>query len=424
MGAALNQRESVAAQPISPPISDAETFIDFRAQQGAQRADGVLFGPGGLVLMGASASGDFITPPLTVPLASADPFLAVGTIWTTAAHDLGAEVQVSLRGSADGIIWRDWHAASEYLTGTDGTIAADLALLAADTQFVQARLSWSRLYSTADAVIERVRLIFISPGATDPGALATIAQTAQAGAVVPSALVQPPVITRTAWGCPDGQDSPAWTPEPTTVTHLIIHHTVNSNSTTDWPAAVRAIWQFHAISRNWGDIGYNYLIDPNGVMYEGRAGGDDVIGAHFSCINANTMGVAMMGTYTSETPTAAALATLEQLLAWKIDQRGLDPLGMSWHNGGQHVLSTIAGHRDSISSALACGATSCPGNALHAIIPLIRDGVAERVANPPTATGTPTISVTLTETPLPFETPTSTPTVGSSTPTLETAPPT
>ena len=137
----------------------------------------------------------------------------------------------------------------------------------------------------------------------------SIAALAEAPPIA-TTITKPAVVSRTSWGCPDGQGS-GWTPQYTTVTHLIVHHSATANTSSDWAATVRSIWNFHTNDRGWGDVGYNYLIDPNGVIYEGRAGGDNVIGAHFSCQNGGTMGVCMLGTFTSVSPTAAALSSLQ-----------------------------------------------------------------------------------------------------------------
>jgi hypothetical protein len=181
--------------------------------------------------------------------------------------------------------------------------------------------------------------------------------------------LRPLVVTRTEWGCPDGQITTHGTLSETAVTHLIVHHTVNANDSIDWPAVVRSIWNFHVFERVYADIGYNYLVDPDGVIYQGRAGGECVQGAHFSGVNAGTMGVAMIGTFMTVIPTEEALASLCQLLAWKCDQFGLDPLGTSLHVASQLNLMTISGHRD------GPGPTECPGDALYQILPKIRSDV-------------------------------------------------
>jgi hypothetical protein len=196
------------------------------------------------------------------------------------------------------------------------------------------------------------------------------------GPEVTTSVIKPPVITRTAWGCPDGQGS-RWTPQYTTVTHLIVHHSATANTSSDWAAVVRSIWNYHTFSQGWGDIGYNYLIDPNGVVYEGRGGGDNVIGAHFSCQNGGTMGVCILGTFTNVSPTAVALNSLQQLLAWKAEQRGIDPLSGSYHSGTRLTIPNISGHRHGNPAYPdhACTTTSCPGDNLYGQLQTIRSNV-------------------------------------------------
>jgi hypothetical protein len=179
---------------------------------------------------------------------------------------------------------------------------------------------------------------------------------------------KPPVVTRTEWGCPDGQITTHGSLSYTTVTHLIVHHTAMGVEapSSDWPELVHSIWNFHVSERGWADIGYNYLIDPNGMIYEGRSGGDDVMGAHFSGVNDGTMAVALLGDFTDAAPTLDALNSLKEILAWKCNQRGLDPEGKSLHEASHLILNTISGHRDGPK------ATECPGEALYLLLPAIR----------------------------------------------------
>jgi hypothetical protein len=203
---------------------------------------------------------------------------------------------------------------------------------------------------------------------------------------IAAALAKPAVISRTDWGCPDGQGS-RWTPQYTTVTHLIVHHSATANSSSDWAATVRSIWNFHALTNNggrgWGDIGYNYLIDPNGVIYEGRAGGDNAIGAHFSCQNGGTMGVCMLGTFTSVSPTTNALNSLKRILAWKAEQRSLDPTNTSYHAGSHLTLPIISGHRHGNPAypTYTCTTTSCPGDNLYNQLVALRAEVDRYIDN-------------------------------------------
>ena len=160
------------------------------------------------------------------------------------------------------------------------------------------------------------------------------------------------------------------------MTHVVVHHTAGANAVPDWPTEVRSIWYLHTFTNGWGDIGYNYLIDPNGVIYEGRAGGSYVIGAHFSCRNTNTAGIALLGTYSNVAPTNAALASLERLLAEICRRNGIDPTAFAYHGPSALNLPTIIGHRDGNSSPVTCSKTECPGDVLYALLPSIRSDVA------------------------------------------------
>jgi hypothetical protein len=186
---------------------------------------------------------------------------------------------------------------------------------------------------------------------------------------------KPDIVSRTEWGCPDGQAS-RWQPVDTDVEFLIVHHSAGSNTASDWVATVQSIWSFHTLTRGWGDIGYNFLIDPDGVIYEGRAGGDS-IGAHFSCTNGGTMGVCLIGDFTAQNPSSAALDSLEQLLAWKSDAESIDPLMQAYHTQSGLTLDRISGHRDGNAGDQGCpSGTVCPGAMLYPLLPDIRARVA------------------------------------------------
>ncbi len=172
---------------------------------------------------------------------------------------------------------------------------------------------------------------------------------------------------------------------------IVVHHTdmeikdYDQSGTidkADYAAAVRSIYYFHAISRDWGDIGYNYLIDPAGHIYEGRAGGDMAIAAHTLCKNNGSLGVALLGNFQNQNPTPAALQALQSLIAAKTQAYGIDSQGMGMFYGS--LLPNIIGHRN-------VRATSCPGDALYALLPSLRSGTLatpENVIFPATDTST------------------------------------
>ena len=153
------------------------------------------------------------------------------------------------------------------------------------------------------------------------------------------------------------------TPIITDVSHLIIHHSAGASTSSDWPAVVYSIWNYHVNTNGWDDIGYNWLIDPNGVIYEGRA--DNIQGAHFCGLNPNTMGICILGTYTDEQPEAQALESITRLFAWKSCQENINPEGLDYHPPLDEEIFTISGHMD------GC-ATACPGDELYDLLPEIR----------------------------------------------------
>lgn len=308
---------------------------------------------------------------LPVPLRNPEPFLAVGASWRGEAL-AGNQLRMRLRGSPDGVIWSEWF---DFPMNHDSEARADefssgLILLDAATRFIEYRWE-AEAVNTTRPVLSAFKLHFISPGATPRGLQEQIRRKAMSQEQTSSNYPKPPVVTRTEWGCPDGQVTTHGPLSYTTVTHLIVHHTATGNeaANNDWAAVVRSIWNFHVFTNGWADVGYNYLVDPNGVIYEGRAGGDNVMGAHFSGVNAGTMGVSLIGTFTEVLPGTAQLTSLQRILAWKASQRGLDPTGKTRHAASGLELNNISGHRD------GPGSTECPGNALYPLLPSLRVAV-------------------------------------------------
>jgi hypothetical protein len=187
-------------------------------------------------------------------------------------------------------------------------------------------------------------------------------------------------------GCalPDGIPQSVWReglPEPNytrsfdKTSHLIIHHSAGSNTSSNYTNVVRNIYLYHTQSNGWSDIGYNYLIAQDGSIFWGRDPGpggeqDQVRGAHFCGKNSNTMGVCMLGTYSSEIPTFESIESLTKLISWKVKKEGFDPLAREIHAGSN--LFIISGHRD------GC-ATECPGNQFYQTFTSFRGTVNDYV---------------------------------------------
>jgi hypothetical protein len=347
----------------APAVTTSEVDVDLGEQARFQSSRNLVAQADGLHLADGAAEGAAESLPIGAPNA----FSSLGVKWVTSAADGGAALAV--RSSGNGVDWSDWMPVTvdEHLTDrASGLFFGNLIQFEEEARFIQYSLRMEKRSEAPSLVLQAVTFAFIDPGRTPAPLLEDL-----------KSAPEPAVLSRTQWGCPDGQVSPLWSPAYTTVTHLIVHHTATTNSAVDWPAQVRSIWAYHTNTRGWGDIGYNYLIDPTGVIYEGRAGGDNVIGAHFSCQNSHTQGIALLGDYSSTAPTAQALHSLEALLAWIASREGVDPLAVSFHTGTQLSLHNISGHRDGNPSPYVCtDDTACPGDSLYGMLPGIRSAVA------------------------------------------------
>ena len=187
----------------------------------------------------------------------------------------------------------------------------------------------------------------------------------------------PPSVSRQTWGANLHltDNISVGSPTFTTVTHLIIHHSAGPNTSNNWLATVASIFDYHVNSNGWSDVGYNWLIAPDGTLFVGRGGGNNVVGAHMCGYNNNTMGVCLLGTFDSIKPTQAALDKLAALLAWKAVDSKIDPTGSGTIKSYAGTMKTISGHRDGCSPAY----TECPGDMTYALLPTLRTTVKKAV---------------------------------------------
>lgn len=184
---------------------------------------------------------------------------------------------------------------------------------------------------------------------------------------------QPAYCDRNCW-CPNNDCPKDLTPSSTQPTHIIIHHSAGANTSNDFAAIVAYYWDLHVNTNGWDDIGYNWLIDPNGVIYEGR--GDGVGGAHFSCMNGGTTGICLIGNFQTVAPKQAAIAQLKNLISWEACDKNISPNQSSYHPSSMLNLENISSHRDGNNATVGCPkGTSCPGNLLYARLDSIRLGV-------------------------------------------------
>jgi hypothetical protein len=203
----------------------------------------------------------------------------------------------------------------------------------------------------------------------------------------------PPIVTRAQWGANESLRKPGRVYN-STVRKIIVHHTGTPNDITDYPGLVRGIFA-NELNNGYIDVAYNWLIDPNGRIYEGRWAQSyprgathtgesnlrNVQGAHALHFNTDTIGIGLMGDYSAVAPSGAMVSALLRLMAWKCARWGIDPLGAAPYvnSEGSRVtgLANICGHRDTY-------ATACPGSTVEAMLPSLRTQVAARIAIGPT----------------------------------------
>ncbi len=297
---------------------------------------------------------------IEVPL-EATPFLSYFLIWS------GEATGFQIRFSSDGRNWAPWQSVipDGHAEQHEDRKISQLGMTDKTHHFFQV---------SASASPGQVACHFYNPGDSQP-----LTPQVQHDALEPRSCPcpLPENLTRAQW-CPAGNCPPNPNPTPTTTTHLIVHHAAGTNTSSDWAAVVRSVWDFHVNGNGWADIGYNWLIDPNGVIYTGR--GDEILGAHFCAQNTGTAGICMLGNYTTITPTAAALSSLESMLAWKACDIGADPLGSAFHPSSGLILPYISGHRDGCN-------TACPGDAFYPMLPALRQAVEDHINSGCEATG-------------------------------------
>nr|WP_256096444.1 peptidoglycan recognition protein [Streptomyces sp. LUP30] len=210
------------------------------------------------------------------------------------------------------------------------------------------------------------------------------ARTADARVATAHQAARPPIVPRSAWLddlARHAQPPPRYDDK---VVAVFVHHTDSPNGydCADAPRIIRYLYAGQTGARDWDDIGYNFLVDRCGTIYEGRAGGVDrpVTGAHTQGFNHRTAGIAALGTFTSGIPVPQAMVdAIAALTAWKLGLSGVDPRAAvrltssnsrsRYAAGATVAFTALAGHRDAYM-------TSCPGAALTARLPEIRRAAA------------------------------------------------
>jgi hypothetical protein len=338
-----------------------------------------------------------------------EPVAGYGAVGVTWAHGVAVperDISLSVR-TRTGAAWSDWidldydleHAPDpDSEEGRHARPGTD-ALLVGDVDQVQVRAA-----SSGDLPAD-MRLAVIDPGqaartTVEKPALDTSTMDGDAGDDAPAATTQPGSLVTDEGEGTDGGDqidlqAATFTPKPKIYSRAqwgadegmreksslhyfevhagFVHHTVNANDYTraEVPGILRSIYAYHTQSRGWSDIGYNFLVDRFGRIWEGRYGGIDrpVVGAHTLNYNDYAFAMSAIGNYDIKQPSQAMVQAYGALFAWKLSLHGVDASSKKQWVGSKD-FQAINGHRDAAS-------TACPGKYLYAKIPEIRRLAAE-----------------------------------------------
>nr|MBA3379357.1 SH3 domain-containing protein [Chloroflexia bacterium] len=309
------------------------------------------------------------------------PFWALGASWPS---EVGLWPVIAVQLSDDGATWSetiDIPAQTEDggQPSRDGRLFTALIF----TEGAQ----WVR-YQTVDidrvpGEVDGLAFVYIDPTDGPWEEDLAVGSSSRLSTLATDTIAPPEIITRAQWGANESWRfdtfGEIWPPEYEPVTHLILHHTATANRPADVPNAIRSIYYYHAVEQGWGDIGYNYLVDHNGRIYQGRFGGQDVIGGHSYQFAIGSSGISTIGNFQSVDITEAAKSALVSICAFV--GRDLDPLATADFKEAPN-LPIIASHRD-------VNATSCPGDRLWNDLPEIRTLVAQTLDEGVLETGFP-----------------------------------
>ncbi|MGK4581126.1 peptidoglycan recognition protein family protein [Kitasatospora sp. HPMI-4] len=306
-------------------------------------------------------------------------FALVGVSWDDPRLTLSGSVEVRTHSAATGG-WSDWHRlTAESEDGPDPDehsrrgATAPLWVGPSDGIAVRATAPGGRLPAG-------LRVELVDPGA-DPADQPAAGTPGPLGREADGAP-RPGIVTRSGWGADESLRPPGHV-YTGSVRVVFVHHTDTANGYTcaDSPKLIRAVYRYHVKTNGWRDIGYNFLVDKCGTVYEGRAGGADrpVLGAHTLGFNADSAGVAAIGTYSDHAVPRDQQDGIARIAAWKLGLAGIDARGTAtlvsasgnsrYPKGRTVRFNTVSGHRDAF-------VTDCPGDELYARLPAIRSAAA------------------------------------------------
>ncbi|MFJ7587210.1 N-acetylmuramoyl-L-alanine amidase [Streptomyces sp. NPDC097617] len=329
------------------------------------------------------------------------PFGLLGVTWTDPAADVLGSIEARTRNAKTGK-WSQWITLEQAEANLDGKRPG----MRGATEPVWVGLSDGaevRVGGDAAALPAGMELALVDPGSTsakkpgdikaDPAAFA-----APAADPVPPTPAQPPtvpgpastaprpeVVSRVQWGADESlnNEGPIYLPGAK-IKATFVHHTAAAApyECSESAAIVRGLHVYHVKENLWRDLGYNFLVDKCGTIFEGRQGGVDqpVMGAHSYGWNSESTSVSVLGDYTSAGASPAALDAISKVAAYKLgqydgDMNGTTTLtagatqtnffGKSFTAGQTYEFKTLSGHRDGFN-------TQCPGNSLYPQLEALR----------------------------------------------------
>jgi len=306
-----------------------------------------------------------------------------------AARGAESGVFVEIRASSDASSWSEWQAlhVDEALTDPyTNTFYIEPAPVPQTSRFAQYR-AW---LTGGPTDLQHIALTFLDVNDLNASPVArmltgvrnAIAHGLADGGAAMAATGASKILTRQDWAADETRMK--WTPKYVAWQKALIHHTVTADGGTNVAAEIRSIYHFHAVTRGWGDLGYNYLVDKYGNIWTGRQGGDNVVAGHAYGWNDGTMGIAAVGDYSSVAPTGQMQGAIANIVALKFKQIGIQPFGNGSFtheeqraDGSWTKVTTVApnmlGHRDaSYVVGRTGGQTACPGERIYAMFDGLR----------------------------------------------------
>lgn len=281
------------------------------------------------------------------------PFTMIGVTFSAEPTDV---VLVRVRDTASG--WTDWNELEvDRAEGPDSVGRESAGTIGTEPLWVGSADGYEVSLNADDADIATVQVV-------REEMRRVVVEAESSAAIFPTEGLN--LNTRAQWGARAPRQTPGIAPQ---LKMAVVHHSASTNaySAAQVPSQLRSMQAYHMDGRGWDDIGYNFVVDRFGGLWEGRGGGatSNVQGAHAAGFNSGTVGVMILGTYTSTPPSSAAVETASRVIGWKAMIGGFDPGSSVSFTAGQgstkytpgttHAFPRVVGHQD-------VGHTECPGS--------------------------------------------------------------